>query len=279
MQVNEWLRSVKKELQSIVSARLDALILLEDCAGKDRAWLLAHPEYELDDRMVKNLNLQVKKRAKHVPLAYIRGKSEFYGRTFKVTPATLQPRSETETIIELLKKLKGNELRNVGRIHIADIGTGSGCLAITARLELPDSPVFATEINNDALKVAKQNADILRAQVNFYLGDLLEPLRQIEPFPKPLIILANLPYVPNDHVINEAAMQEPKVAIFGGPDGLDLYRKMFAQIAELESKPRYIFTESLPPQHTALTEIAARSGYDQLQAEDFIQVFCLEGAW
>ncbi len=274
MTIGAWLELAIKKLQNNnATARLDAEVLLADAFGKDRAWLLAHPEAIISPLVLRTLSRQLKRRQQHEPLAYIRGKSEFYGREFRVTAATLQPRPETETMIDLFKLLKGNELRTLGKIHVADIGTGSGCLAITTRLELPDTAVFATEINPKALKVAQQNAELLRAQVNFYKGNLIEPLKTILPFPSPLVILANLPYVPDTHTINKAAMQEPKVAIFGGPDGLDLYRQLFKQIEQLIQKPNFILTESLPPQHKELAAIAATAGYSLERSQDFIQVF------
>jgi len=87
--------------------------------------------------------------------------------------------------------------------------------------------------------------------------------------------MANLPYVPDNHTINQAAMQEPKIAIFGGPDGLDLYRKLFAQLSNnnMFTGVKYVLTESLPPQHPALAKIAKNHGYKQHQEDDFIQVF------
>jgi release factor glutamine methyltransferase len=273
--ITEWLKTATERLLAadVATARLDAIVLLSDVLHKDKAWILSHPEFELNQVILVTLDQQIERRCKHEPLAYIRGKSEFYGRDFKVTSATLQPRPETETMIDLFKKIKGNELRSRGKIAVADIGTGSGCLAITVRLELPDTAVFATEINNEALGVARQNADRLKAQINFYQGNLLEPLTTVSPFPSPLVILANLPYIPNAHTINKAAMLEPKMAIFGGSDGLDLYRELFMQLANTKPQPEYVLTESLPPQHTILVKIAKTNGYSLSITEDFIQVF------
>ena len=207
------------------------------------------------------------------PLAYIRGKAEFYGREFMVTPATLQPRPDTETMLELLfeqvngDKSKGNS--------IVDIGTGSGAIAITAKLEFPEFEVHATEINNDALKVARQNARNLGADVKFYQGNLLQPILNLQSsISNPFAMLVNLPYVPDGHTINQAAMQEQAVAIFGGPDGLDLYRQLFAQSSVSNPQsPILVLTESLPFQHKALAAIAKKSGYSLMKTQDFIQVF------
>jgi len=268
VRVDSWLKKAANALTkaSISSAQLDCLLLLEDLTGRDRAWLLAHPERELAHKDVKTLDALIKRRSNHEPLAYIRGRSEFYGHEFKVTADTLQPRPETETMLEVFENLALPVSATV-----ADIGTGSGAIAVSVKLLHPGSTVCATEINQSALLVAKRNAENLGAQVEFYEGNLLEPIkdRRID------VILANLPYVPDGHTINQAAMQEPKIAIFGGPDGLELYRKMFAQIKTLPSSPIYVLTESLPFQHEILADIAASHNYKLVRTEDFIQTFTL----
>src|SRR5690606_30273863 len=136
------------------SARLDCLILLGDALGKDRAWLLANGDEVLSVKTQSQLKNAVNRRASHEPIAYIRGKSEFFGREFTVTPATLQPRPETETMIELLSKLITPHFKNYKarpcNMRIVDVGTGSGCLAVTVKLEWPEAIVHAIDINEDA---------------------------------------------------------------------------------------------------------------------------------
>lgn len=273
MKLNDWLSYTTKKLEqaSVPTARLDSLVLLEDALGKDKSYVLAHPELELVEPTLKKLNSKIERRLIHEPLAYIRGKSEFYGREFFVTADTLEPRPETETIIELLKSHLPPLIKD-GPLYIVDVGTGSGCLAATAKLEFPESDVLATDISNACLLIAKKNASALNADVQFLRGDLLEPLPD-SVFKNPYLIVANLPYVPDEHTINQAAMHEPRLAIFGGPDGLDIYRNMFKQIDNLKYKPQYVFTESLPFQHKDLTQIAAKSGYKLKTSEDFIQLF------
>ncbi|MBX4197206.1 peptide chain release factor N(5)-glutamine methyltransferase [Candidatus Saccharibacteria bacterium] len=253
----------KLKAAGISSARLDILILLEDALHKDRAWLLTHPEIEVSDSQTRRLERKLERRARHVPLAYIRGHTEFYGRSFKVNRHVLEPRPESETMIELLKKL-----RLPLNPAIADVGTGNGAIGITAALEIPSSIVDLYDISSGAIAVAKHNIHLHELRLHVRKMNLLSrPLRPYD------AILANLPYVPDKWQINEAAMAEPKIAIFGGPDGLDVYRKFFHQLQRFTWKPEYVLTEALPPQHPKLTNIAVEHGFRLLKTGDFIQVF------
>jgi release factor glutamine methyltransferase len=268
--VSQWLNQATKLLETsgIGTARLDALILLCDCLGKNRAHLLAHPDLKLtrdqQDELLKLLN----RRSHHEPLAYIRGKTEFYGRSFSISKAVLEPRPESEMMIDLLLQ-KRNELREA---TIIDVGTGSGALAITAKLELPKTKVSAIDVDQKCLELAKENAARHSVSIEYITSDLLLH------FPNhvsnsPSVILANLPYVPDDYQINSAALHEPRLAIFGGADGLELYRTMFNQLSEWQDAPLYVFTEALPFQHNALQNIASTQNFNMIAQEDFIQVF------
>jgi release factor glutamine methyltransferase len=265
MRIENWLQVATKQLldENVLTARLDCLVLLGDALGKDKGWILAHSEYILQGLEIKKLNTKITQRAKHIPLAYLRGKAEFYGREFAVNEHTLVPRPETETIISMLTALPPATTAT-----ILDIGTGSGCLAITAALELPNAAVQACDIDERCLATAQQNALVLGATgITFFASNLLEYAKPCD------IILANLPYVPNDFHINTAASHEPKHAIFGGADGLDLYRRMFEQITANTWQPKYVLTESLPPQHEALAGLAKVAGYQLVKTDDFIQLF------
>lgn len=278
MRADTWLRQYHKQLEDagINTARLDCLVLLEDALGKDRTQLLAHPEIELTPEQEKKLNRQIKQRSQHIPLAYIRGKTEFYGREFIVNHHVLEPRPESETMIDLLKEVVENQkLKVEDRLHIIDVGTGSGALAVTAKLEVPQAKVWAVDVDQNCLSIAEQNAQKHRAAISPSKSDLLESLPP-STFDTPTILLANLPYVPDAFQINPAAMNEPRLAIFGGQDGLDLYRALFAQAAHLQYPPRFILTEALPPQHEQLSVIAVQNGFSQQKSEDFIQVFALQ---
>jgi release factor glutamine methyltransferase len=267
MTISSWLKQTQAELETagIGTARLDCLVLLEDELGKDRAWLLSHSEHVLSEAQLHALNTKIVQRATHTPLAYIRGKTEFYGREFLVSPAVLEPRPESETMLDLLLDLPAARTR---KWRVADVGTGSGALGITAKLELPNASVDLLEIDEPAIEIAKKNVIKFTASISVILSDLLQSAPQAYD-----ILLCNLPYVPDDFHINTAASHEPKIAIFGGPDGQDIYRRLFDQIAKLSKRPLYVLTESLPPQHEQLAAIAQTAGYKLTKTADFIQLF------
>ncbi len=268
MTLENFLQAATAELTSagIESARLDCLLLLEDVFGRDRAYLLAHPELEIPTAKLSILNKNIAQRRTHQPLAYIRGTAAFYGRNFAVNDYVLVPRPETESIILLLKKIPFAVEPN-----LADIGTGSGCIGITAGLEIPGSKIWLTDIDPAALVVASKNASTHNLPVRTVESDLLTNLPP-EPFDA---ILANLPYVPDMLTINKAATFEPKIALFAGPDGLDAYKRFWTQLAALAHKPAHVITEALPSQHHALAMLARAAGYYLSEREGFVQSFAL----
>lgn len=269
---NQWLKQATNTLkaENIGSARLDALILLEDEVQRDRAWILASPEQQILADSLKKLNKKLARRASHEPLAYIRGFTEFYGRKFKVNKRVLEPRPESEAMITLLKNLlhHNSAVSKARPWKIADIGTGSGAIGITAALELHNHHVDLYDIDASCLAVARHNCALHELHLHCYKRDLLN--RPTRPYN---VLLANLPYVPDRWKINQAAAMEPRIAIFGGHDGLDLYRRLFEQIKKLPWQPKYIFTESLPPHHQKLAKIAQKAGYELAKTQDFIQLF------
>ena len=293
MTIHSWLVEATQKLvqAGIGTARLDALVLLEDELNTNRAQLLAHPELKLTMVRRAKLGRKLARRGRHEPLAYIRGHTEFYGREFIITNAVLEPRAESEAMLDLLKSLplSQNSFASAGltkstasitlgqlsktppnlrrTIQIADVGTGSGALGITAALEI-GCTVELIEIDDDAIRVAKRNVKKFATDNSVIKSDLLAQTTT-----KYDILLCNLPYVPSNFHINPAALNEPKIAIFGGLDGLDIYRRLFTQLENLKQQPQYVLTESLPPQHTKLAQIAKEAGFKLTKAEDFIQVF------
>lgn len=270
MTVEQWLGKNSAILKNvgIKTARLDSLILLEDALRQNRANILAHPEQQIPAKTEVTLNNKVAQRSQHIPLAYIRGKIDFYGRHFAVNRSVLTPRPETETIIELAKGLDPPPGSS-----FLDVGTGSGAIAITVKLEMPDFDVYATDTSEKALQVARRNATGLDAKVHFEKADLIPSTTEERHC---WLIAANLPYVPDDYRINQAAQFEPKAALFAGKDGLDLYRRFWAQIKALAHPPKYIITESLPFQHAANTKLAHVANFSPVKTSDLVQLFLLK---
>ena len=257
--------TAKLEQAGISTARLDMLVLLEDTLAIDRAHLLAHPEKEITHEQLERLELLVQRRLQHEPLAYIRNKTEFYGRDFYINHDVLEPRPESETMIDMLKPI-APETKT-----IIDVGTGSGALAITAALEIPTASVIGVDNDTGCLRVARRNATSHKANIIVMQSDLLSELT--DSTLNGATLLCNLPYVPDNFHINLAAMHEPRQAIFGGPDGLDLYRRMLQQIRSRSATPKIILAESLPPQHDELARIAKAAGFVLEAEQDFIQYF------
>lgn len=267
MTAGEFLTQATVQLTQagIESARLDCLILLEDELRINRAHLLASTELVLSAAQTASLRTKLTQRSRHLPLAYIRGTVLFYGRTFMVNRHVLVPRPESETIIDLLKKTT-----LPAQPRLADIGTGSGCLGITAALELPGATVDLYDIDALALACAGRNAkEGYALSMPTYQEDLLEHALQRNYD----VILANLPYVPVGYTINKAAQHEPRRALFAGTDGLDLYRRFWAQLVLSTPKPGHIFTEALPAQHARLAKLARAAGYTQATSNAFVQHF------
>ncbi len=163
---------------------------------------------------------------KNIPVQHITGKEYFFGYGFIVNKDVLIPRFETEELVANTL-LMYDELFTQKAVKVLDVGTGSGCLAITLALEEKNMSVTATDISEKALKVAKKNAEKLNANVEFLLGDLFEPVKNR----KFDIIISNPPYIPDDEKIDEIVKDhEPHVALFGGKDGLDLYRRFLKEV-------------------------------------------------
>lgn len=249
----------------ITTARLDALVLLADALKQDKSWVIAHPEHELPAAQLTILEAQVERRAARTPLAYIRGRQEFYGRDFMVTPHVLIPRPETETLIELIKRLPHNG-------QLLDVGTGSGAIAVTASLEYPMLHVDACDVSQPALVVAQKNNAALGGSVTFFTSDLLA--HADGPY---TIIAANLPYVDPNWERSPETDKEPPIALFAADDGLALITKLIAQAPEKLTSDGYLLLEADPRQHQTIEKAARLHGFMQTAADGFALCFKRRG--
>ena len=201
---------------------LDAEVLLSKATCRSRTTLLTHPEYQPSTDEIAQFEQWIARRESREPLAYIMGEREFYGISFLVTPAVLIPRQETETLVDTAIEL----LKDKPHAMVADIGLGSGAVAVSIARSLSNATVYGTESSKAALEVAKLNAVGLYAY--FLKGNLLEPLVGMR-FD---LIVANPPYIPTaemDNLAPEISKYEPRQALDGGPDGLDYHRRLTAK--------------------------------------------------
>ncbi|MGE8205001.1 peptide chain release factor N(5)-glutamine methyltransferase [Heyndrickxia sp. NPDC080065] len=216
-------------------------ILLRHILQMNRAQLFANQQLLIPEAAYASFHKAVNEHVKGVPVQHIIGFEEFYGREFFVNQNVLIPRPETEELIlEALKRVKRNFSIQEG-LRLVDIGTGSGIIAITMKLECAPLTVTAIDISEQALNVAKRNAANLHADVSFIQGDLLQPM--IENREKVDIVLSNPPYIPNKdiEILSEVVKDyEPHQALFGGVDGLDFYRRLMEQIPLIIKKKALI---------------------------------------
>lgn len=210
------------------SSRLSAELLLMFTLSCTRAYLFTYPERELTDGELARYDDAIARRCTGEPAQYITGHQEFYGRDFLVSPAVLIPRPETEHLIEAALEIAPR----ASGLNILDVGTGSGCIAITLAKELPQSKVLAVDVSPEALDIAEANAARLEARVEFRLSDLLSAIESEKTFD---IIVSNPPYVGEceaDKVQKQVRDFEPHCAVFGGHRGMDIIDRLVPQVCD-----------------------------------------------
>jgi release factor glutamine methyltransferase len=244
--------------KQVASYTLAAELLLLHVLGRDRAWLYAHPEEPIDSQQLETFLSLISRRGNGEPTQHLTGKQEFWSLEFDVTPDVLIPRPETEHVIEVaLDRLALRELRagrpqktNGEGFLIADIGTGSGCLAIALAKELPAATIYATDISPAALVVAHRNAVAHGAEkrIRFLESDLSQPLAADGANESAFdLVVSNPPYIPSrdaNTLAREVRDHEPAVALYGGDEGYELYAGLIA-LAERHLKPGGIFVAEL----------------------------------
>lgn len=253
--IKDWLFESYNKLKGagIPSARLDAEIILSDSIKKERTYLHAHPDQKLTKIQLIKASRNISLRLKRMPIAYIIGYKEFYGRNFNVNRSTLVPRPESEDIIDALKSILPAPNLRQKNIKIVDVGTGSGCLGITAKLEFPGTNVTLIDISQKALRIAKNNAKNLRAKVSFIKSNLLDKYPH-----KANIIIANLPYVYHKWAVSPETKFEPKIALFAKNNGLDTIYKLIKQSQNKLLPHGFLILEADPEQHADIISYATQ---------------------
>jgi release factor glutamine methyltransferase len=229
VQLKQALASAVEQLESadVGSPRLNAETLLMFVLGVNRAYLYAHPERELNSDEQASYDEVIAQRSTGMPSQYITGHQEFWGLDFVVTPAVLIPRPETEHLVETVLELA----RGVTQPKMVDVGTGSGCIALALANELKTAEVYAVDLSDDALEIARANAARLQldGRVNFLQSNVLEAMAGVHDFD---FVVSNPPYVGKneaDKVQRSVFEFEPRMAVFSGESGLDVIRPLIEQ--------------------------------------------------
>jgi len=272
MTIGAWLSDATNELveAGIDSARLDAEIILAHSLKKRRTYVHAHISGEIEPRLEEVANARLDLRRDRTPLAYIIGHKEFYGRLFAVTPQVLIPRPESEEIITQFREVLGETraLPDMPTRRLVDIGTGSGCLGVTAKLLYPEIDVTLLDLSKPALRIAEKNARALNADVEIVESDLLSGY----PY-SPDFVFANLPYVDETWEHSPEIEQEPAEALYAAKNGLALIEKCFDQLSHRIKPSGIALFEADPRQWLAITEIAKAAGFTVVKQGRFAYTF------
>ncbi|HAU39412.1 MAG: protein methyltransferase HemK, release factor glutamine methyltransferase [Candidatus Peregrinibacteria bacterium GW2011_GWF2_43_17] len=222
---------------------LEAEVLLAFSLKKSKEWVIAHDDFELSIRDVKGFHELWTRFLQSEPVAYLVNKKEFFAMDFYVDGRVLIPRPETESLVsEVLDLSQGPRFASKKVVRVVDVGTGCAAISISLAKNSKNLEIYATEVSEVACEVARKNIEDLGAKVDLRCGDLLEPVKDVD-FD---IIVANLPYIGTEKynfVETNVTKYEPNVALYGGNDGLELYRKLFVRILDYGMKPSYILGE------------------------------------
>ena len=253
----------------VPSPRLNAELLLMFVLGQERAYLYAHPERELTAEEQDRYDEVIRERARGCPTQYIIGHQEFWGLDLLVSPAVLIPRPETEHLIEaVLELIKRREPEE--KLRLVDVGTGSGCIALALASELPQAEIHACDLSDEALEMARANAARLGVEnrIAFRKSDLLSAYAG-ETFD---FVVSNPPYVGEseaDKVQRQVREFEPKVAVFSGQEGMDIYRRLIPQAKEALKPGGWFAAEIGFSAESKVRELLA--GWDEVQVTPDLQ--------
>jgi release factor glutamine methyltransferase len=269
--VAERLATARQRLEEAglrpAAARLDAEVLARHALGWDRAALISRGREVEPDGFSDTFDELIARRAAREPVAQIRGLREFWGLDFEVSRDVLTPRPETELIVEEALAFAAEYPCR----RVVDVGTGSGCVAVSIAHSHPELDVYAIDISPDALAVARRNAarHAVDSRIVFLEGDLLAPFTD-----RADLIVANPPYVPDKdagHMQPEVVSHEPHMALFGGPSGLDVARRLLTQApAHLAAGGRLIVEFGFG-QEPELTELAEVAGWRVIRVREDVQ--------
>ena len=258
-----WARAYL-DFRGIKGSSLDARVLLAHCLGADTVALYRESERQLSSREIGAFFKLVRRRGKNEPVAYLTGRKEFMGLVFEVNRDVLIPRPETELMVEKALHLYSRYWPDESVI-LADVGTGCGNIAVSLAKGRPFSKIYAVDISPCALEIAERNAGVhgFGEKIVFARGDLLAPLDGLGLEGKISLITANLPYIKSAEInslMPDVSLYEPREALDGGPDGLDLYRRLIPQSLCYLTKPGFLLLEIGPEQEKEIASFLGISG-------------------
>lgn len=257
--------------EGIDTARLDAEVLLAATLGVDRVYLYTHFDQPLQPKELERLREAVKRRLRREPVAYIVGYKEFWSLRFKVNANVLIPRPETELLIHESLKIWSAAEKVSKPFKVLDIGTGSGAISVTLAKEITQAFITATDISETALAVARENAQGIGVgdRIQFLQGDLFTPIPNGTTFD---LIVTNPPYIPCDQfpsLMPEVRDFEPRVALDGGEEGLNFYRRALPQIGRFLGPAGWFLGEIGPWQKEGLVGMVQEDS--DLELIDFVK--------
>ena len=248
----QWAKGILLQ-NGLQEAALESEILIRSIADIDRVTFYAKPEHPITQTQCRILDEMLERRIAKEPLPYILGQREFFGLPFKITPDVLIPRPETEILVEEALSWINSHRTNEKRMVIADIGTGSGCIAVSLATQLGIDRFFATDISREALQIAKSNAVFhgVGEKIEFLHGDLLDPVPNLIN-----LLIGNLPYITDEEFARlptEIQSYEPSQALRGGADGTKLIKQLLEQAPNYLTDPGAIILEISPQQLNSIT--------------------------
>ena len=248
--------------QKIGSFALDASLLLAEALGLSREGLLTHNNYKVDELQCKHYFELLERRCAGESVAYIVGRKEFWGLEFSVTPAVLVPRPDTETLVQAALNVLSID-SGYPHLSMLDLCTGSGVIAITLKHECPGLEALATDVSEEALAIARNNAETLGCEITFLHGDLYNALKQGQRF---FLITANAPYVPSATIdqLSPEVKNEPRLALDGGSDGLDLIQRIITEAPLYLESGGYLILEADPSQMETITALLKSNSFSDL---------------
>lgn len=249
---------------NIEEANLKAKIVLSDLLGKNKEYLMIHDEDEIEEGLNNLFFERIERLKKHEPIQYIINKQEFMGFEFYVDKNVLIPQPDTENLVEeviyISEQIREKE-KNV--LRILDMCTGSGAIAISISKLIKETRVFASDISSDAIKIAEENASRNNANVVFFESNLFRKISELYKFD---IIVSNPPYIEKETIktLPEEVQKEPRLALDGGIDGLDFYRKIIEEAKKYLNKDGYLLFEIGYNQRESVEKLLKANGYKNI---------------